>query len=324
MRTTAIAIMIIAFGVTGAMQMLPDDGAAVTVYGIDAEITESVDGLCDLSGAAVTGETEMRFEHYGDTLVRRIAWRQADWLRVSGDSIWSLGADTRRENTRYSRGLPYLLPSLSADGGDSVHHSVFMSIDRENKIYCRYSSSRGCGFILPGGDTIPSTYRVETEVSDSAVTVTGRRWYAEGALWPVVEQITAQIGDEEYTTVNICPPDEQPLSQATSRSVDDRTNPGRGGAYDMLAQLHGSEPDPSRPTDPTADPTFSYTIDGSGITVTGEGTEDAIARLFDASGRQWHEGPASSTIPTSQLPSGVYLLHISSPTATQTIKLTVN
>ena len=154
----------------------------------------------------------MRFEHYGDTLVRRIAGRQADWLRGSGDSIWSLGADTRRENTRYSRGLPYLLPSLSADGGDSVHHSVFMSIYRENKIYCRYSSSRGCGFILPGGDTIPSTYRVETEVSDSVATVTGRRWYAEGALWPVVEQITAQIGDEEYTTVNICPPDEQPLT----------------------------------------------------------------------------------------------------------------
>ena len=323
MRKTAILIMIfICWGV--AAQMLPGDGAAVTVYGIDGEIAESVGGLCDLSGAAVTGETEMRFEHYGDTLVRRIAGGQADWLRVSGDSIWSLGVDTRRENTRYSRGLPYLLPALSADGGDSVHHSVFMSIDRENKIYCRYSSSRGCGFILPGGDTIATTYCVETEVNDSVATVTGRRWYAAGAVWPVVEQITAQVGDEEYTTVNICPPDEQPLSRTASRSVDDRTIPGRGGAYDMLAQFHGSDSDPSRPTGPTADPSYGFTIEGDGIKVTGEGTEDAIARLFDASGRQWHEGPASSTIATSQLPSGVYLLHISSPNATQTIKLTVN
>ncbi|MDE5553657.1 MAG: T9SS type A sorting domain-containing protein [Muribaculaceae bacterium] len=40
--------------------------------------------------------------------------------------------------------------------------------------------------------------------------------------------------------------------------------------------------------------------------------------------RQWHEGPASSTIPTSHLPSGVYLLHISTPTSTQTTKLTIN
>ena len=35
MRTTAIAIMIIAFGVTGAAQMLSGDGAAVTVYGFE-------------------------------------------------------------------------------------------------------------------------------------------------------------------------------------------------------------------------------------------------------------------------------------------------
>ena len=100
MRKTAILTMIIAFGVARAAQILPGDGATVAVYGIDTEITESVDGFCDLSGAAVTGDTEMRFEHYDDSLVRRIAGRQADWLRVSGDSIWSLGADTRRENTR--------------------------------------------------------------------------------------------------------------------------------------------------------------------------------------------------------------------------------
>ena len=35
MRTTAIAIMIIAFGMTGAAQMLSGDGAAVTVYGFE-------------------------------------------------------------------------------------------------------------------------------------------------------------------------------------------------------------------------------------------------------------------------------------------------
>ncbi|MDE6367712.1 MAG: hypothetical protein K2K94_00570, partial [Muribaculaceae bacterium] len=163
--------------------------ATVTVYGIDAEIAECADGLCDLSAAAITGETEMRFEYYGDSLVRRIAGRQADWLRISNDSIWSLGADTRRENTRYSRGLPYLLPSLSAETGDSVRHSVFMSIDRENRLFCRYSSNRGCGFILPGGDTIATTYRVETEVSDSASTVLRRQWYAEGAVWPVSNQL---------------------------------------------------------------------------------------------------------------------------------------
>ena len=47
--------MLIVCGVATAMEMLPGDGARVTVYGIEAEIAESPDGLCDLSGAAVTG-----------------------------------------------------------------------------------------------------------------------------------------------------------------------------------------------------------------------------------------------------------------------------
>ena len=55
MKKTAILIMVIIYGVASAMQMLPCDGARVTVYGIAAEIAESPDGLCDLSGAAVTG-----------------------------------------------------------------------------------------------------------------------------------------------------------------------------------------------------------------------------------------------------------------------------
>ncbi len=93
MREAAIVMTIIAFGVAGAMQMLPGDGATVTVYGLDAEIADGADDLFDLTGADVTGETEMRFEHYGESLVRRVAGLQADWLRVSGD--------TRRENNRY-------------------------------------------------------------------------------------------------------------------------------------------------------------------------------------------------------------------------------
>ena len=36
MRKTAILTMIIAFGVATAMQMLPGDGATVTVYGFEA------------------------------------------------------------------------------------------------------------------------------------------------------------------------------------------------------------------------------------------------------------------------------------------------
>ncbi len=325
MRKTAILIMIIVCGMAGAMEMLPGDGARVTVYGIEAEIVESPDGICDLSGAAVTGETEIRFEYYGDTLVRCVAGMRADWLRISNDTIWSIGADTRRENIRYGHGLPYLLPCRSAEAGDSVHHSVFMTIDRENHIASRYSSRRGCGFIMPDGDTIPTTYCVETEVSDSAATVLRRQWYAEGAVWPVVEQVTAKAGDEEYSAVNICPVSEQPRQRAAVRGINGRVRTsGGGGIYDMLAQLHGTDPHPAYPTDPTADQPYAYAIDPQGITVRGAGAEDATARLFDAAGRQWHEGPATTTIPTTHLPAGVYLLQISTPTATHTCKLMLN
>ncbi|MDE5554753.1 MAG: hypothetical protein K2J10_06175 [Muribaculaceae bacterium] len=47
MRKTAI--LIIMCGAVAVAQMLPGDGAKVTVYGIDAEIAECADGLCDLS-----------------------------------------------------------------------------------------------------------------------------------------------------------------------------------------------------------------------------------------------------------------------------------
>ena len=59
MKKTAILVIITACEIMA--QMLPDDGATVTVYGLDAEIAESGD-LCDLSAADITGETEMRFE----------------------------------------------------------------------------------------------------------------------------------------------------------------------------------------------------------------------------------------------------------------------
>lgn len=306
------------------MQMLPGDGARLTVYGLDTEIVESPDKLCDLSDAPIIGEAEMRFEYYGDTLVRLIGEPQADWLRISNDTIWSVGTDTRRQNTRLSHGLPYLLPCRSAEADDSVHHGVFMSIDRESRIASRYSSRKGGGFILPGGDTIPSTYCVETEVSDSAATVISRRWYAQGAIWHVVEQVTLRSGDEEYTAVNVCTLDEQPRRRNAVRSMNDSAKPDGGGIYDMLAQLHNSAPDPSHPTDPTCDHTYAFTIDSQGITVTGEGADNATARLFDAAGRQWHEGPASETIPTNHLPSGVYLLQLSTATTNHTTKLTIN
>ncbi len=306
-----------------AVELLPGDGECVKVYRLEAEIDAGADGVCDLSGAAVTGETGMRFEHYGDSLVRRVAGLQADWLRVSGDTVWSLGADTRRENTRYAHGLPYLLPCLSTEGGDSVRHNVFMTIDRENDIFSRYSSRQGCGFILPGGDTIASTYCVETEVSGSGVTVSHSRWYADGAAWPVVEQVTARAGDQEQSAVTICPPDEQPGPQVASRAMDGRANPGSGSVYDMLARLHNSDPDPTRPGAPAEDPTFSYAMTAEGITISGECADGATARLFDAAGRQWHEGPATQTIATASLPAGVYLLHITTPTTSQTLKLTL-
>ncbi|MDE6702426.1 MAG: T9SS type A sorting domain-containing protein [Muribaculaceae bacterium] len=324
MRTTAILTIILVCVTAGAIQMLPDDGATLTVYELDAEIVESPDELCDLSGATVTGETEMRFEYYGDTLVRRIAGMCADWLRINADTIWSVGADTRRENTRFAHGLPYLLPCMSSDANDSVRYSVFMSIDRESRIACSYTSRKGGGFILPGGDTIPSTYCVETVVSDSVATMTDRRWYAEGKIWHVVEQVTMQSGDGEYTTVNICPLSGQPLQSNAIKVMNFGTKSGGGGIYDMLSQLHSTDPNQSLPTEPTYDQPYAFTIDQQGITVTSETADNAIARLFDAAGRQWHEGQASETISTTRLPSGVYLLQISTPTTTHTTKLTIN
>ena len=327
MRKTVIALIINICASTLAMQMLPGDGARVTVYGIEAEIAENPDGLCDLSGAAVTGETELRFEHYGDTLVRCIAGMRADWLRISNDTIWSIGSDTRRESIRYGHGLPYLLPCRSADSGDSVRHSVFLTVDRDSHILCRYSSRKGRGFIMPDGDTIASTYCVETEVSDSATTMRRRQWYAEGAVWPVVEQLTAKAGGEEYSAVNICPVGEQPRPRAAAKGKNGRVKTAGsrpGGIYDMLAQLHSSDPAPTAPTDPTIDPAYAFTIDGDGINVTGGNTGLVTARLYDAAGRQWHEGPATATIPTAKLHAGVYLLQLNSFQSTQTIKLTIN
>lgn len=324
MRTTAILIMIIVCGVAGAIQMLPGDSSNVTIYRLDTELPENTEGICDLSGASVSSETEVRFEYYGDTLVRLIAEQRADWLRISNDTIWRVGADTRRENIRFAHGIPYLLPYRNADAGDSVRHSVFMNIDRRNNIAYRYSSHKGCGFILPGGDTISSTYCVETEMSDSAATMISRRWYAEGAIWPIVEQVIAHNGEEKYSSVNICPLDGQPRRRNAVKGMNDDMRHGDGSIYHMLAQLHNSVTNPSQPAEPIYDQPYTFTIDNTGITITGESAENTTARLFDAAGRQWHEGPATATIPTTHLPSGVYLLQVSNSNSTLSSKITIN
>lgn len=319
MRQTAIMIMMVICWAAAAAQVLPGDGEGLTIYDLDVEIGDCDGGLCDLSGATVTSETGMRFEYFGDTLVRRVTGPRADWLRISNDTVWSVGTDTRRESTRYSHGLPYLLPCKASGMADSLRHSMFLSIDRDNLVCCRYSSRRGEGFILPGGDTIPSTYCIETETCDTTGTMRHRRWYAEGAVWPVVEQVTVCSDQEEYSTVNICPPEEQPRHKAAVKGTGGSRQPR--GIYGILAQLHGTDPDPGSPTWPAGG--FDITVTHQCISVTGEGTDRATVRLFDTAGRLWHEGTASSVIPTGYLAPGVYLLQIVSDTATFSTKLTI-
>ncbi len=90
----------------------------------------------------------------------------------------------------------------------------------------------------------------------------------------------------------------------------------------MLAQIHRSEPSPG-PALPPGSGSYDITVMPQGITVRGEGTDRATVRLYDTAGRLWHEGDASTPIPTSQLTAGVYLLHITSDTATYTTKHTI-
>ncbi len=203
---------------------------------------------------------------------------------------------------------------------DSLRHNIFLSINQENPVSCRYSSGKGAGFILPGGDTIPSTYLIMTEVRDTTGIVRHSRWYAQGAVWPVVEQVTVNAGQEEYAAVNICPPDEQPRPKTLAKGTDRRN--ASVGIYGLLAQLHGSDPSPE-PALPPGSGGYDITVTPRGITVRGEGADRATVRLYDTAGRLWHEGDASVPIPTSHLTAGVYLLHLTSDTVTYTTKLTI-
>ena len=96
MGRMAMMIVMMVCRVAAVAQVLPGDGECLSVYGLDAGLGQPAGGVYDLSSAAVTDETDMRFEYYGDTLVRVIAGPRADWLRISGDTIWSAGTDTRQ------------------------------------------------------------------------------------------------------------------------------------------------------------------------------------------------------------------------------------
>ena len=260
----------------------------------------------------------MKFEYYGDSLVRRIAGPRADWLRICNDTIWGLGTDTRRDNIRFLRGLPYLMPCRDAAVTDSGHHCLFMTHDRDNLITSRYSSGKGCSFILPGSDTIMSTYCIDTELCDTLSKVSHRRWYAEGAVWPVVEYVDIKIGEDEFTSLNICPPEDQPRSRMYAKGKTSRTP---SDIYGMLAMIHSNDPLPSSPLPPHDSLPYTINLADGRITVGGEDIDNVTLRLYDTAGRQWHEGAASSAIPTSHLPAGIYLLHITSYSTSCTVKL---
>lgn len=103
MRQTAIMIMMAICWAAAAAQVLPGDGEGLTIYDLDVEIGDCVGGLCDLSGATVTSETGMRFEYYGDTLVRRVAGPRADWAQTGlryGSSIQRVACGTRERHPR--------------------------------------------------------------------------------------------------------------------------------------------------------------------------------------------------------------------------------
>lgn len=75
--------------------------------------------------------------------------------------------------------------------------------------------SAGPGFILALGDTVSRTTEVSVQsvrtfADGSSVTCTDRRWYADGCLFPVVEETGISRGGNRHATLTVCPPSEQP------------------------------------------------------------------------------------------------------------------
>ncbi len=208
----------VALGAVG--RLLPADGQKQWRWSIDAAMPEDyAEGeLIDLSDATIAKAYETHYSVYGDTLVCRTFPDMRDWFVLRDGSLWTVGANDRVSRHAYSRGLMYLPSGPTPEVHTTADTLTVSAVDSDPvkvSVHSTLRMSAGPGFILALGDTVFRTTEVSVQsvrifADGASVTCTDRRWYADGCLFPVVEETGISSGGNRHATLTVCPPSEQP------------------------------------------------------------------------------------------------------------------
>lgn len=303
---TACAVVALAT----AARLLPEDGQRQWRWSIDATMPgDYPEGeLIDLSDAPVTEAYETHYRVYGDTLVCRSLPGMRDWFVLRDSSLWTVGANDRVTRHAYSRGVPYLPPYLALSvrrTTDSLTVSAIDSRPSTLAVSSTLSVSPGPGFILAAGDTVPRTVEVRelsirTDSAGATVTLSDRRWYADGLMFPVVEEWGIVAGDGLYATLTICPPSEQPHP---------------GGAESRGGGVFRASPRPY------VEECVDIVRHGDMLTA-GSHPDDTSISVCDIQGRLMRTGTGS--VSTGGLPPGWYIITVSGASGETPVKFRID
>lgn len=291
-------------------RMLPGDGQKQWRWVIDASMPGNPSGgeLVDLSDAAISEAFESRYSVYGDTLVCRTMPGVRDWFVLRDGSLWTVGANDRVSRHAYSHGLMYvpedLCPSVIS-ASDTLTVSAIDTPPVTLTVRSTLSVSPGPGFILAAGDTVYRTVEVReqnvrTGATGGAVTVSDRRWYADGCMFPVVEETGIESGGELHATLTVCPPSEQPCVRGPK---------SRGDGY------FGGPPRP----EPGGEGCTGIVMEGGMIKA---GGADLTISVCDIQGRVIRTGAGG--VPTVGLPPGWYIITASGDTGDTSVKFRID
>jgi hypothetical protein len=321
--------------------------------------TASDSAVWDFSQAIVRSEHHpVLYLSFGDSALVRFEGGTQYSYTISGDSVLWMGYEN--PTTKAGDSIPPLAMRFPMDYGDSIATPLYFKGDYcgNNALAMRgeYKTiADGRGTLILPDDTVPDVMRLRTEytvkvkidrdmdmapISENDTlmtkTVTAWRWYSSDYRYPLAESIRSVYLDpqgneaQRHEVSYIFTPDAQEyaLENSPRRMLANMQGYGTGDGIGHNGSGHGSM---------SLVDNVRVTFDADGVHVTVNRMESATGDggitvvLSDQLGRVWHSvtghfsdgGQWSGEIATSWIPSGNYVLHISTSGDTVTHKLII-
>lgn len=327
----------------------PQDGDRVVKTQYEFVAVEADSTVWDFSHAVETGrEHTMQWLNMGDSVLVRVEQGNQFTYQMRGDSLLWLGYENPLLGMRDSIAPVAKMPMMTL--GDSVptpyyFHGKYSGNHAVDMTGTHVVQNKSLGTLILPTDTIHNAMlvrevtdgkvRVSSELTDSPISADDDslmrhvevidRWYSPAHRYPVAENVTNTFyvqGEQRQQTraTYLCSPDAQELALGdvtTPRQNAPRQPQGASLNNGSGMSWGDNLPLGERLAVNVGDGQISIAVSGN------DGTDVAII-LSDIQGRVWASqtgkmlgGLWQSTVNTSHLPTGDYLLHVASGEETE-------